>query len=42
VPGTQIALGAAAGGAKAAIAIHHSLLAPEFRITSAARNVTAP
>jgi len=33
VPGTQIALSAAAGGAKAAIAIHHSLLAPELVIT---------
>lgn len=33
VPGTQIALAAAAGGAKAAIAIHHSLLAPELIIT---------
>jgi thioredoxin reductase (NADPH) len=32
VPGTQIALAAAAGGAKAAIAIHHSLLPPELRI----------
>lgn len=32
VPGTQIALGAAAGGAKAAIAIHHSLLPPELRL----------
>lgn len=41
VPGTQIALSAAAGGAKAAIAIHHSLLAPEFRITPAAQNITA-
>lgn len=41
VPGTQIALAAAAGGAKAAIAIHHSLLAPEFRITPAAQNITA-
>jgi thioredoxin reductase len=41
VPGTQIALAAAAGGAKAAIAIHHSLLAPEFRITPATQNITA-
>ena len=41
VPGTQIALGAAAGGAKAAIAIHHSLLAPEFRITPLTQNITA-
>jgi len=41
VPGTQIALAAAAGGAKAAIAIHHSLLAPEFRITPTAQNITA-
>jgi thioredoxin reductase len=41
VPGTQIALGAAAGGAKAAIAIHHSLLAPEFRIAPPPRNITA-
>ncbi|MBK5188177.1 MAG: NAD(P)/FAD-dependent oxidoreductase [Gemmatimonadaceae bacterium] len=40
VPGTQIALAAAAGGAKAAIAIHHSLLAPEFRITPLAQNIT--
>lgn len=42
VPGTQIALAAAAGGAKAAIAIHHSLLAPEFIITPPAQNITAP
>jgi thioredoxin reductase len=41
VPGTQIALAAAAGGAKAAIAIHHSLLAPEFVITPATQNITA-
>jgi thioredoxin reductase len=41
VPGTQIALAAAAGGAKAAIAIHHSLLAPEFRITPLAQNITS-
>jgi thioredoxin reductase len=41
VPGTQIALSAAAGGAKAAIAIHHSLLAPEFRITPLAQNITS-
>jgi thioredoxin reductase len=41
VPGTQIALSAAAGGAKAAIAIHRSLLAPEFRISPAAQNITA-
>ena len=41
VPGTQIALAAAAGGARAAIAIHHSLLAPEFRITPPAQNITA-
>jgi hypothetical protein len=41
VPGTQIALAAAAGGAKAAIAIHHSLLAPDFRITPATQNITA-
>jgi thioredoxin reductase len=40
VPGTQIALAAAAGGARAAIAIHHSLLAPEFRITPPAQNIT--
>ena len=40
VPGTQIALAAAAGGARAAIAIHHSLLAPEFRITPQAQNIT--
>ncbi|HMI57535.1 MAG TPA: NAD(P)/FAD-dependent oxidoreductase [Gemmatimonadaceae bacterium] len=40
VPGTQIALAAAAGGAIAAIAIHHSLLAPEFRITPPAQNIT--
>lgn len=33
VHGTQIALAAAAGGARAAIAIHHSLLAPQFVIT---------
>ncbi len=33
VPGTQIALAAASGGAKAAIAIHHSLLRPELVIT---------
>jgi thioredoxin reductase len=31
-PGTQIALAAAAGGAKAAVAIHHSLLSPELRL----------
>ncbi|MEP7067346.1 MAG: NAD(P)/FAD-dependent oxidoreductase [Gemmatimonadota bacterium] len=41
VPGTQIALAAAAGGAKAAIAIHHSLLAPEFHLAPPARNITA-
>ena len=41
VPGTQIALAAAAGGAKAAIAIHHSLLAPEFRITPLTQNITS-
>lgn len=41
VPGTQIALAAAAGGAKAAIAIHHSLLAPEFVITPLPQNITA-
>ena len=41
VPGTQIALAAAAGGARAAIAIHHSLLAPEFRITPVPQNITA-
>ena len=41
VPGTQIALAAAAGGARAAIAIHHSLLAPEFRITPLTQNITA-
>jgi thioredoxin reductase len=40
VPGAQIALAAAAGGARAAIAIHHSLLAPEFRITPQAQNIT--
>jgi thioredoxin reductase len=32
LPGTQIALAAAAGGASAAIAIHHSLLPPELRL----------
>lgn len=31
-PGTQLALAAAAGGAKAAVALHHSLLAPELRL----------
>jgi len=41
VPGTQLALAAAAGGARAAIAIHHSLLAPEFRITPVPQNITA-
>lgn len=41
VPGTQIALAAAAGGAKAAIALHHSLLAPEFLITPLTQNITA-
>lgn len=41
VPGTQIALAAAAGGAKAAIAIHHSLLAPEFVITPLPQNITS-
>jgi thioredoxin reductase len=41
VPGTQIALAAAAGGAKAAIALHHSLLAPEYRITPPTQNITA-
>jgi len=41
VPGTQIALAAAAGGAKAAIALHHSLLAPEYRITPLTQNITA-
>lgn len=41
VPGTQIALGAAAGGARAAIAMHHSLLAPQFIITPLAQNITA-
>jgi len=41
VPGTQIALAAAAGGARAAIAIHHSLLAPEFRITPLTQNITS-
>lgn len=41
VPGTQIALAAAAGGAKAAIAIHHSLVRPEFVITPLAQNITA-
>ncbi len=40
-PGTQIALAAAAEGAKAAIAIHHSLLAPEFRIAPPAQKITA-
>lgn len=32
-PGTQIALVAAAGGATAAVAIHHSLLPPELRLS---------
>jgi thioredoxin reductase len=41
VPGTQIALAAAAGGARAAIALHHSLLPPEFRITPPTQNITA-
>lgn len=41
VPGTQIALAAAAGGAKAAIAIHRSLLAPEFIITPLTQNITS-
>jgi thioredoxin reductase len=41
VPGTQIALAAAAGGAKAAIALHHSLLAPELTITPLPQNITA-
>jgi thioredoxin reductase len=41
VPGTQIALAAAAGGAKAAIAIHHSLLDREFVITPLTQNITA-
>ncbi|MDQ2766012.1 MAG: NAD(P)/FAD-dependent oxidoreductase [Gemmatimonadota bacterium] len=41
VPGTQIALAAAAGGAKAAIALHHSLLAAEFRITPLSQNITS-
>lgn len=41
VPGTQIALSAAAGGAKAAIAIHHSLLAPEFVIAPVTQKITA-
>jgi len=41
VHGTQIALAAAAGGATAAIAIHHSLLAPEFVITPLTQNITA-
>jgi len=40
-PGTQIALAAAAGGARAAIAIHHSLLAPEFVIRPLPQNITA-
>lgn len=32
-PGTQIALAAAAGGARAAVAIHHSLLPSELRLS---------
>jgi thioredoxin reductase len=38
--GTQLAITAAAGGARAAIAIHHSLLAPEFVITPLPQNIT--
>ena len=41
VSGSQIALAAAAGGAKAAIALHQSLRAPEFVITPPAQNITA-
>lgn len=41
VPGTQIALAAAAGGAKAAIAIHHSLQPSELVITPLPQNITA-
>ncbi|MEP7086765.1 MAG: NAD(P)/FAD-dependent oxidoreductase [Gemmatimonadota bacterium] len=41
VPGTQIALSAAAGGARAAIALHRSLLAPEFIITPLTQIITA-